>query len=203
MTRYTALMTVRSPLMTDGFDIGSGKITCCSERNPADSAVGRSWRRRRARMHRPSSPPKEKASAHLEAGAKKVLVSAPASGADFTRGLWRQPRPARRRSWRRLQRVLHHQLPGAGRQGAERLCGIERGYMTTIHAYTSISVCSTPTMPTRAVRAPQPVDDPDLDRRRQGRRPGVARACRQARRHGDPRADPQRVAGRPGVRAWP
>ena len=36
------------------------------------------------------------------------------------RGLWRQSRQADQGSHRRLQRLLHHQLPGAGGQGAER-----------------------------------------------------------------------------------
>ena len=61
--------------------------------------------------------------------------------------------------------------------------GIEHGFMTTIHAYTG----DQPTLDTHAQGSlPRPrrgaVDDPDLDRRRQGRRPGAARAQRQARR---------------------
>ena len=36
------------------------------------------------------------------------------------RGLWRQPRQADQGSPDRLQRLVHHQLPGAGGQGAER-----------------------------------------------------------------------------------
>ena len=44
------------------------------------------------------------------------------------------------------------------------------------------------------------VDDPDLDRRRQGRRPGAAGTQGQARRHLDPRADPERLGRRLQVR---
>ena len=47
------------------------------------------------------------------------------------------------------------------------------------------------------------VDDPDLDRRGQGAGPGDPGAGRQARRLLDPRADAQRLGGRPEVRAGP
>ncbi len=79
---------------------------------------------------------KEKASKHLQAGAKRVLISAPADGVDFTV----------------VYGVNHHELkkehvivsnascttnclaPVA--YVAHKSIGIERGYMTTIHAYT-------------------------------------------------------------------
>jgi glyceraldehyde 3-phosphate dehydrogenase len=80
---------------------------------------------------------KEKAGAHLKAGAKKVLVSAPADGADKTI----------------VFGVNHDSLTAADLVVSNGscttnclaptakvlldLCGIERGYMTTIHAYTS------------------------------------------------------------------
>jgi len=79
---------------------------------------------------------KEKASAHLEAGAKRVLVSAPASGADLTV----------------VYGVNHHLIRKSHRVVSNASCttnclapvakvlhetfGIERGYMTTVHAYT-------------------------------------------------------------------
>jgi hypothetical protein len=52
------------------------------------------------------------------------------------RRLRRQSRQADEGPYRHLERVVHHQLPGAGGQGAERRVGIEKGFMTTIHAYT-------------------------------------------------------------------
>jgi glyceraldehyde 3-phosphate dehydrogenase len=80
---------------------------------------------------------KEKASAHLDAGAKRVLVSAPATGADLTV----------------VYGVNHDQLTGDHKVVSNAscttnclapvakilndLCGIESGFMTTIHAYTS------------------------------------------------------------------
>jgi len=79
---------------------------------------------------------KEKASAHLAAGAKRVLVSAPASGADKTI----------------VYGVNHDSLTADDLVVSNASCttnclapvayvlnnafGIEKGYMTTIHAYT-------------------------------------------------------------------
>ncbi len=79
---------------------------------------------------------REKAALHLEAGAKRVLVSAPASGADKTI----------------VFGVNHGALTGADTVVSNASCttnclapvakvlheavGIERGYMTTIHSYT-------------------------------------------------------------------
>ncbi len=54
---------------------------------------------------------KEKAQAHLKAGAKKVVMSAPSS-------VRRQPGQVHHRHGLRVQRLLHHQLPGPHRQGA-------------------------------------------------------------------------------------
>lgn len=80
---------------------------------------------------------REKASGHLTAGAKKVLVSAPADGADLT-VVWGvnedQLRPEHRvvsnascttNCLAPLAKVLHEGI------------GIERGHMTTIHAFTN------------------------------------------------------------------
>lgn len=79
---------------------------------------------------------KEKASAHLKAGAKRVLVSAPATNADKTI----------------VYGVNHETLSGDDLVVSNASCttnclspvakvlndtvGIERGYMTTVHAYT-------------------------------------------------------------------
>ncbi len=79
---------------------------------------------------------KEKASAHLAAGAKRVLVSAPADGADLTV----------------VYGVNHHKLASDHIVVSNASCttnclapvamvlneafGIEKGFMTTVHAYT-------------------------------------------------------------------
>jgi glyceraldehyde 3-phosphate dehydrogenase len=80
---------------------------------------------------------KEKASAHLKAGAKRVLVSAPADGADLTV----------------VYGVNHDKLTAGHRVVSNASCttnclapvakvlndaiGIEKGFMTTIHSYTN------------------------------------------------------------------
>ncbi len=80
---------------------------------------------------------KDKASAHLTAGAKRVLVSAPSDGADLTV----------------VYGVNHDKLTAAHRVVSNASCttnclapvakvlndaiGIDKGFMTTIHAYTN------------------------------------------------------------------
>ena len=82
---------------------------------------------------------RDKAAKHLSAGAKKVIISAPAKGADLTRLLRRQREDVRpRQARRRLERVVHHQLPRRrSRRSCTRRFGIKRGLMTTIHSYTN------------------------------------------------------------------
>ena len=64
---------------------------------------------------------RDKAAAHLEAGAPRVIISAPATGADATFVIGRQRRHLRsRRPQGRVQRLVHHQLLRAHGQGARR-----------------------------------------------------------------------------------
>ena len=61
------------------------------------------------------------AAKHLQAGAKKVVITAPAKDPDVTVVLGVNEQTLRsREAPRRLERLLHHQLPGDGRQGAAR-----------------------------------------------------------------------------------
>ena len=109
------------------------------------------------------------------------------------RRLRRQPGPAARPAHRGQQRVLHHQLPGPGRQGAQRP-GRHRAWP---HDHDP-RLHQRPEPARRLPQGPLPgarrdrLDDPDLDRCRQGRGPRPARAEGQARRRGDPRADAER-----------
>ena len=119
----------------DWMDLGRGKIKVTAERDPtklpwgeldvdiAFECTGIFTKREQAAMH-------------LEAGAKRVLVSAPASGADLTV----------------VYGVNHDQLDASHTVVSNASCttnclapvahvlqqavGIERGYMTTIHAFT-------------------------------------------------------------------
>ena len=97
--------------------------------------------------------------------------------------LRRQPRQTDQGAQGRLQRLLHHQLSRPGRQGAQRRRRHRQGlhddhprlYRRPADArYVAQGPLS---RPRRCA-----VHDPDLDRRRQGGRPGAAGACRQARR---------------------
>ena len=64
---------------------------------------------------------REAAAKHLEAGAKRVIVSAPADGVDFTLVMGVNSDQLKREHTRDLERLVHHQLPGAG-----RLCAATR-----------------------------------------------------------------------------
>jgi len=117
-------------------DIGRGKIRVTAERDPAKLP----WRELGVDVALECTgifTRREAAAKHLEAGAKRVIISAPADGADMTvvMGVNQEElKPAHQvisnascttNCLAPVAHVLH--------QGV----GIERGYMTTIHAYTS------------------------------------------------------------------
>ena len=129
--RYPGEVTVRG----DSIDIGSGPIKVTALRDPRelphkDLAVDI------ALECTGFFASKEKASAHLDAGAKRVLISAPASGADLTV----------------VYGVNHDKLEAGHTVVSNASCttnclapvakvlndaiGIAQGFMTTIHAYT-------------------------------------------------------------------
>jgi glyceraldehyde 3-phosphate dehydrogenase len=129
--RFPGVVTVDG----DSIDVGLGKIKVTAVRNPAElphkdlgvdialECTGLFTKR-------------DKAAAHLEAGAKRVLVSAPCDGADKTI----------------VYGVNHETLTQDDLVVSNGSCttnclapvakvlldlaGIERGYMTTVHAYT-------------------------------------------------------------------
>ncbi len=142
---------------------------------------------------------RDKAAAHLTAGAKRVIVSAPADGADLTvvygvnhdkltkehlvisnASCTTNCSPCRQRPARRHRHreghddddpLLHQRPPSLGPDAQGPLPGARRGG----------------------------VDDPHLHRRGQGRRPRAAGARRQARRLRHARADAERLGRRPQV----
>jgi glyceraldehyde 3-phosphate dehydrogenase len=79
---------------------------------------------------------KEKASDHLKAGAKRVIVSAPADGADKTivYGVNHETLTKDDLVISNASCTTNCLAPVA--KVLQDLCGIERGYMTTIHSYT-------------------------------------------------------------------
>ncbi len=120
----------------DGWmDFGRGKITVTAERDPAKLP----WKKLGVDVALECTgifTKRETAAKHLEAGAKRVIVSAPADGADLTV----------------VMGVNHDELKPTHEVISNASCttnclapvayvlhkgiGIERGYMTTIHAYT-------------------------------------------------------------------
>lgn len=119
----------------DTIDVGAGPIKVFAERDPANLP----WGELGVDIVFECTgifATRDKAAAHLQAGAKRVLVSAPASGADKTI----------------VYGVNHGTLSGDDHVVSNASCttnclapvakvlqdavGIERGYMTTIHAFT-------------------------------------------------------------------
>jgi glyceraldehyde 3-phosphate dehydrogenase len=80
---------------------------------------------------------KEKAAAHLEAGAKRVLVSAPSKGADLTvvYGVNHDKLKAEHKVVSNASCTTNCLAPVA--KVLNDLVGIKSGFMTTIHAYTN------------------------------------------------------------------
>ncbi len=116
-------------------DAGQGKIRVTAERDPAKLP----WKELGVDVALECTgifTKREQAAKHLEAGAKRVIISAPADGADFTV----------------VMGVNHDELSSAHTVISNASCttnclapvayvlhqgiGIERGYMTTIHSYT-------------------------------------------------------------------
>ena len=142
---------------------------------------------------------REHAANHLAQGAKKVIISAPATDPDVTVVLGRQLRDRLRprRPPRDLQRLLHDQLPGAGGEGAQR-----HGRHQSRADDDDPRLHRRPAPAGHAAQGPAPrprgrdQPDPGLDRRRQGDRrrdPGSCRASSTA----SPCAPPCRPA-----RSW-
>ncbi len=127
------------PVNVDGdqMDIGTGKpIRVLAERDPSKLP----WGEMGVDIVMECTgifTSKDKASAHLEAGAKRVLVSAPASGADLTvvYGVNHDQLTADHKVVSNASCTTNCLAPVA--KVIHDLCGIESGFMTTIHAYTS------------------------------------------------------------------
>jgi len=122
-------------VLDNGIDLGNGLIECFSERNPADLP----WDRLNIDVALECTgvfASKEKASAHLTAGAKKVLISAPAGGVDATivYGVNHMDLDKSHDVVSCASCTTNCLAPVA--KVLQDLCGIERGFMTTIHAYT-------------------------------------------------------------------
>ncbi len=119
----------------DTIDLGRGKIKVTAIRNPAElphKDLGIDIAFECTGIF----TTKEKAAAHLTAGAKRVLVSAPCDGADKTivYGVNHDTLTAEDLIVSNASCTTNCLAPVA--HVLQELCGIERGYMTTIHSYT-------------------------------------------------------------------
>jgi glyceraldehyde 3-phosphate dehydrogenase len=116
-------------------DIGRGKITVTAERDPAKLP----WRRLGVDVALECTgilTKREAAAKHLEAGAKRVIISAPADGADLTvvMGVNHDDLKPEHEIISNASCTTNCLAPVA--YVLHRGIGIERGYMTTIHSYT-------------------------------------------------------------------
>ncbi len=180
----------------DSISLGNGKIKVSAERDPSKLP----WKELGVDIALECTgifTAKDKASAHLTAGAKRVLVSAPADDADATI----------------VYGVNHdtltkdHLVVSNGSCTTNCLAPVakvlerHRRHRDRLHDHD-------PRLYRRPADARHPaqgslsrprggdVDDPDLDRCGQGDRPGAAGTEGQARRRRDPRADAERLGGR-------
>ncbi|HYD43852.1 MAG TPA: type I glyceraldehyde-3-phosphate dehydrogenase [Phenylobacterium sp.] len=119
----------------DSIDIGRGKIKVTAERDPAklphkDLGVDIALECTGLFTKR------DKAAAHLEAGAKRVLISAPGDGADKTIVFGVNHDTLTRDDVVVSNGSCTTNCLAPVAKVILDLCGLERGYMTTIHAYT-------------------------------------------------------------------
>ena len=143
-------------------------------------------RARRSSSSRPaSSPTASKAAAHLDAGAEKVIISAPAKGEDLTVVLGRERRRLRPgRPPRDLERLVHHQLRRPDGEGARRRVRDQAGVHddgARLHERSGDPRPAAQGPASRAGRRRQ--HHPDVDGRREGDRARPAAPQGQAGRH--------------------
>jgi glyceraldehyde 3-phosphate dehydrogenase len=121
----------------NGITVDGDELQVIAERDPANLP----WKELGARIVVESTgifTSREKASAHLEAGAEKVVISAPASGEDLTVVLGVNDDA--------YDPATHHVISNAScttncvapmAKILDDAFGIEQGFMTTVHAYTN------------------------------------------------------------------
>ena len=129
--RFPGTVTVKG----DTIDIGSGPVKVCAERNPADLP----WGELGVDIAMECTgifTARDKAAAHLDAGAKRVLISAPGANADLTvvYGVNHDKLTADHTVVSNASCTTNCLAPVA--KVLNETIGIEEGFMTTIHSYT-------------------------------------------------------------------
>jgi glyceraldehyde 3-phosphate dehydrogenase len=119
-----------------GFDVGFGPIKVLAEKDPKKLP----WNEMGIDLVMECTgifTDRDKAAVHLEAGAKRVLVSGPSNGADLTvvYGVNHQKLTAAHKVISNGSCTTNCLAPVA--QILNDLIGIKAGYMTTIHSYTN------------------------------------------------------------------
>ncbi|GGA58103.1 type I glyceraldehyde-3-phosphate dehydrogenase [Pelagibacterium lentulum] len=119
----------------DTIDVGRGPIKVTAVRNPAELPHGEMGVDIVLECTGIFTA-KDKASAHIEAGAKKVIVSAPADGADMTvvYGVNHDKLSSEHTVISNASCTTNCLAPVA--YVLNKAVGIEKGFMTTIHSYT-------------------------------------------------------------------
>jgi glyceraldehyde 3-phosphate dehydrogenase len=138
MLQYDSIhgtLPVRVKATKSGINVGGKGIKVLSERDPANLP----WEKLGVDVALECTglfTTQETAGKHLEAGAKRVLISAPASGADLT-----VVYGVNHKKLRKSHKIVSNAscttnclAPVA--QVLDKTCGIARGYMTTVHAFT-------------------------------------------------------------------
>ena len=119
----------------DTIDVGTGPIKVTQERDPSKLP----WRELGVDIAYESTgifASRDKATAHLDAGAKKVLISAPAADADMTivYGVNHDQLTSEHTIVSNASCTTNCLAPVA--DVMHKLLGIEKGFMTTIHSFT-------------------------------------------------------------------
>jgi glyceraldehyde 3-phosphate dehydrogenase len=119
----------------DWMDAGAGKMRVTAERDPAKLP----WKELGVDVALECTgifTKRDGAAKHLEAGAKRVIISAPAEGADLTlvMGVNHEALKASQQIISNASCTTNCLAPVA--YVLHQAVGIERGFMTTIHAYT-------------------------------------------------------------------
>jgi glyceraldehyde 3-phosphate dehydrogenase len=119
----------------DSIDVGFGPMKVTAERDPAKLP----WKELKVDIALECTgifTKKEAAAKHIEAGAKRVLISAPADGVDMTvvYGVNDDKLESKHTVVSNASCTTNCLAPVA--YVLNKAIGIERGYMTTIHAYT-------------------------------------------------------------------